>query len=112
MDRQVTLDWIDEDGYPSDAAIKKITEWPCLDGLECLLFVKSLWRWPNYAEKAVDRDGATHFQFATGGWSGNEELICALKSNRVLYSMFWKCSMSGGWHHYAVPHLERHEKDA
>ena len=101
-------DMLDEDGYPTEAALEKIRNWPYLDGLEALRFIKSLWHYPNYAKESVDRNGEkrTHFEFVTGGWSGNEDLLAALGGNRMIKMLSWRGSLAGGWHHYAFPQID------
>jgi hypothetical protein len=88
--------WLDGDGYPTDAALGKIKDWPH-DGERgwdpLLCFVEDLWRYDHY----FWRDGGFTFM-ATGGWSGNEDLVGALQSNLAFWGMEWRLSRVGGLH--------------
>ncbi len=84
---------LDDDGYPTDATLKRIAEWDAADREGALELVRSLWRWPNYATRNGDE-----FEFITGGWSGNESLISALEENLLIKAMCWWSSERGGRH--------------
>lgn len=109
--------WLDGDGYPTDAALAKIKEWPYQDANGCLDFVASLWR---YREQGVSDElreqeklvvyaepGDKFLRLATIGWSGNEDLICALDENRMVTMMTWQMSTRGGLHIYERPHEQQ-----
>jgi hypothetical protein len=44
----VSDEYLDEDGYPTDEALKRIEEWPYTDIAGMPAFVKDLWRYPNF----------------------------------------------------------------
>lgn len=68
--------------------------------------------WMDFCEKAWD----THYgkitrsnggiDFVTGGWSGNEMVIQAMKSNIVMWSCCWVSSNRGGLHQFSVADWE------
>lgn len=100
-------DWLDEDGYPTEAAEQRIREWDIQDINGCLDFVKSLWKWPaedmhrlRPEEVAVVgvKEGERYLRLATGGWSGNESLIRAMREGWARIA--WRMSASGGLHIY------------
>lgn len=105
-------EWKDGD-YPSEAAIAKIENWPYEDVAGCLDFVASIWHWPDIG---VSRDisaheagvlraepGERYLRLATGGWSGNEEIIAALRTNTMISAMAWQLTARGGLHIYQYP---------
>jgi hypothetical protein len=49
--------------------------------------------WSDYGK--LEFDGSVLF-LATGGWSGNEDIINALADNIVFWSKYWKKSERGG----------------
>lgn len=106
----MTTEWLDEDGYPTDAALERIEKWPVEDNVIGLLdFVASLWHWPNCVwkeekEHEWKKETVTHICFATGGWSGNESLIDALNAN-FLGNVKWVMSKRGGYHEYEYEDL-------
>lgn len=100
-------DYLDEDGYPTEDALNHIKEFPVTGSAKELLdFVRSLWNWDNMAgieeRPHPFKDGEVEhiMWFSTGGWSGNEDLIRALKSN-FLGQMLWVKSERGGHHEYS-----------
>ena len=86
-------------GYPTDEEIKAIEH---AEPAEALRLMEAAW--------AKGYGSAVHFwlhdrgeyRFATGGWSGNEELIEALGRNAIAYAMTWNSSHRGGLHIFEV----------
>ena len=101
-------DMLDEDGYPTDETLAKIKDWPWDDALGCLDHVRALWRYPDWVTK-TEVGECHHFRFATGGWSGNEELIGALHSNVMIRCLTWQMSQAGGLHIYHVMPMQAKE---
>lgn len=107
---------IDDDGYPTEAALELIEKWHWSDCDGLLDFIKDIWHlaswgWSeiNAQDLAVDDDdydkeGGTLFFISTGGWSGNESIITALKQNTMPWHLTWVQSRRGG--HYI---FKRHE---
>lgn len=95
------LEYLDEDGYPTDEVLKAIEEYDLAvtgskgyDEAEKLTeFVKALWCYPDFFRKR--KDGL--WEASTGGWSGNEALISALKAN-PLYGALYFCRQDVGGH--------------
>jgi hypothetical protein len=95
----------DADGYPTEDTLEAITRWPYQDVNGCLDFCRQAWHWPDFTsdvltpcEAAVVRaDPDERFaRFATGGWSGNEDIIRALKANKPVWMFTWRFSAAGG----------------
>ena len=108
------------DGYPTRAALKRLRQWPITDGATALDFVASIWHWPEWGvsyelkphEKEMLHGDEGHFlRLATGGWSGNEDLIAALDKSLVT-RLTWRLSSRGGLHIYEYPHGTRPAVDA
>lgn len=98
----------DKDGYPTEATLDAIKNWDYKDRRGVLGFIAQAW---CYQDSAIEtRDGL--FVFATGGWSGNEELIYALQDNRVLWvyltSMYY-IHLTGGFYVFAITDLAQDE---
>ena len=88
---------LDGNGYPTELTLKRIREWPCEHTAELLEYVRSLWTYKDYATKQGKR-----YRFATGGWSGNEDLIAALQENYLFWALCWQLSARGGLHIFKV----------
>ena len=95
--------------YPTDEELKRIAAWPiqCSADIMTLLdLVKRLWNWP-------DRGWAECGNFlhlSTGGWSGNEELINALRDNFIFWSLCWQSVRRGGHYVFEVPEFPKKEE--
>jgi len=68
----------DEYGYPTEEELERIESWDPQDVEGCLRFIGELWHWQDWWG---EKDGL--WVFATGGWSGNESLLHALKRSLV-----------------------------
>lgn len=92
---------LDKDGYPTEETLAKITNWDYKDREGVLRFLAENW---YYEDSAIEtRKGL--WVFATGGWSGNEELIYALQENRVLWvylTSIYYIHLSGGFYVFAI----------
>lgn len=86
---------LDSDGYPTEEALEKIAKWPIGDWVALMEFVRDLWL---YADCGYWQQNGTLYEIATGGWSGNEDLIGALRGNHVFWVMYWVSSHRGGKH--------------
>ena len=93
-------------GYPSDASLEIIRNWPVENKHRALMaFVEKLWKYPEYwnEQKTITN---THYEFeytiSTGGWSGNEELVRALYDNTMFWVSCWTRSERGGRYVFTV----------
>ena len=108
----MTRPYVDPDGYPTTDTVKALELWPHEDIAAALDFVKAIWHWSEAAthdlsahEAAILRanPGERYLRLATGGWSGNEELVAALQANVMLHMLAWRLSAHGGLHIYQYP---------
>ncbi len=81
--------------YPTKKQLKKIRKWNPSDLHGLMAYVKDIWQ---YADSGYWRQDGEVYSISTAGWSGNEEIIIAMKSNHVWWMMFWQGSKRGG--HY------------
>lgn len=93
---------MDEDGYPDDEELKRIAEWPHDDWAALLEFVRELWTYQDRWTVEGDR-----LSVSTGGWSGNEDMIRALRENRVFWAICWESSRRGGYHTFDLTRVDR-----
>ncbi len=81
--------------YPTEEQLEIIKEWDLIKkpvkGL--LEYVEPLWEYPD---RFVYKRHSLYL--STGGWSGNESIIGALKQNLLFWSVYWAKSERGG--HY------------
>lgn len=103
--------FLSDDGYPGDAELERIKNWPVSDygSYEDLFeYISDRW-WPD-GSWGLERRPGMIYSFATGGWSGNEDMISALRSNFVAWSMSWQESKRGGLHVFQIPEHLKGEK--
>lgn len=101
-----TLPLLAEDGYPGSALLARIRAWPMEAGWQALLEALSE-RFESHGR--AWRLDEKRYGLATGGWSGNEDMIDALKENFLFWGMCWEESRCGGRHVFTVA---RHQPDA
>jgi len=98
----------DEDaGYPTRAELRKIKNWKMKDGwIELAKYIQSIWHWGDeYAYFVNEEDH--NFELHTGGWSGNEEMVDALKKSSGFFWMFcWVESRRGGHYKFMVKDIK------
>lgn len=96
--------YLDEDGYPTEETLKKIALWDYNDPEGWFDFIKPLWMHRDWGwHESIEMDGIKNKQvcrlyISTGGWSGNESIITAMRENSLLWHFQWYSSRRGG--HY------------
>lgn len=90
---------LDENDYPDEKSLKEIKEWDILkQGVQGLLdLVEENTNWSD-RQICVTGKKVIRFEYHTGGWSVNEDVINALRRNILFWSLFWEKSTRGG--HY------------
>ncbi len=87
-----------ERDYPTDDELKKIAGWNWNDSKGWFDFVISIWWMPDWGVRRV----RNRIYMSTGGWSGNEDIIGAMRDNFILWSQCWYSHRTGG-HYIFVP---------
>ena len=95
---------LDDDGYPTDAALDVIRLWHWDDVKGWFKFIEGLWAYHDFGWKETDEPHDKdimihHYNISTAGWSGNESIIYAMQNNKsMLWNLTWVQSRRGG--HY------------
>ena len=98
---------LDKDGYPDEKSIQEIADWDIgelgLGGLFDLIEENT-----NWSDRQIQRRGkrVIYYEYHTGGWSGNEDVIDALRRNVFFWACFWQKSTRGGHYYFEIPHPE------
>ena len=74
----------------------KIKHWNINDIPGLFDYIESIW---ELVPPERDND---FIILRTGGWSHNEEIIDALKENKLVWSLCWVMSTSGGYHKFKI----------
>lgn len=98
---------LDENNYPDEDSLKQITEWDLMtqDIYGLLDLIKEN---TNWADRQIRIEGkrVIRFEYHTGGWSGNEDVIEALMRNTFFWVLFWLKSERGGHYYFKIEHPE------
>lgn len=95
---------LDDDGYPTDAALNVVRLWHWTDAQGWFNFIRSLWAHREWGwtegEDVDDWDNSRAYRYhiSTAGWSGNESIIRAMQDNHMMWQLNWVQSRRGG--HY------------
>lgn len=100
----------DPDGYPTNEELERIEKWPIAgcwsDWFE---FIRTCWWSPDWGwheEDAIDElynKPVRRYSISTGGWSGNEDIIDAMRKSVICWTMTWVQSRRGGHFIFQVP---------
>ena len=97
----------DKEGYPTESFLEAIENCKATTPEEAralMEVIQGAWNfgdWGWSTEVIPDDDivdhGRTRYHISTGGWSGNESIIYALKANKnFFWTIFWESSRRGG----------------
>jgi len=89
-----------QDGNFHHTQLKKIQQWPSNDALGLFTYMQSLWRWPTYITI-----GRKYIHVSTGGWSGHEEAMDAVRKNTMMWLFCWRESRRGGHYKFSYKKL-------
>jgi hypothetical protein len=92
----------DANGYPSEETLGTIALWQIADPVGWLEFVRDAWN-HHYGTIIFPFLENGFVSFTTGGWSGNESIISAMRENVVLWTMLWESSHRGGKYVLRLP---------
>ena len=88
---------------PSEDEIKRIENWSVSDPLGLLEFIRPLWE--PYGCLRISGKRVKHVYMATGGWSGNEDIVDALhrSGSMLFWLLYWEKSARGGAFWFKIP---------
>jgi len=98
-----------KDEYPEENELKQIRNWEIAgkdttnENLhsniqELIEFIQERWRYTgNYFQL-----NGRYLELHTGGWSGNEDIIHALRLN-LFWMIYWQKSVRGGHYYFKLP---------
>lgn len=94
-----------EYNYPKEETLQTISSWSLDDPHGWMDFVCEYWWSPDFgfSKENEEEKQCVRYNLSTGGWSGNEELISAMKSHQTFWMMYWVSSRRGGHHVFRIP---------
>jgi hypothetical protein len=90
-------EYVDRDGYPTEAITELLAK--STNGVELVEAAAEYFNASGYGR--AWKEGRV-YKFATGGWSGCEEVASALMSN-LFAAQFWESTHRGGLHVFEMP---------
>lgn len=93
----------DSGEYPSEETLEFIRNFDC-GKYTCLYlaeFLEQVW-WAADWGYTMKGKHKKKLYLSTGGWSGNEDIIDALQSNHVFWSMCWLETRRGGHYTFEI----------
>lgn len=107
--------------YPTEEALRAIKEWDRFDdqrGWFALIkasgnyWPDDSWGWSERDEEdEIVHDFVHVYEISTGGWSGNEEILGAMRANNLMWTLTWQISRRGGHYTFHVKHTARDRHD-
>lgn len=105
---------LDEDGYPTEAALEVIRLWHWNDIPGWFEFIKGLWAHQHYSWKEKHEPAdfqeskiVHRYYISTAGWSGNEDVIRAMQNNHMMWLLNWVQSRRGGHYIFELKEFEK-----
>ena len=92
-------EYLDADGYPTEVALQRVKLWPYDDARGWFDFIKSIWWAADWGWTQVNNA----YDISTGGWSGNEDIIEAMRKNWGLWHHTWQEHRRGGHYKFFIP---------
>ena len=113
----------DDDGYPTDDELDAVAEWTPGAGFHQLMtYVRERWAYADWGWKEEDfiadpdapedrrPESFCRYMISTGGWSGNEDLIAAMRDNALFWETCWYASKRGGHYEFRISPLKTAER--
>lgn len=98
---------MNKDIYPTKKELKRIREWDTIKNpLGLIEFIKELWMYSNSDYFALKGKRVIKLELHTGGWSGNEDIIAALRKNEMFFFLYWQKSTRGGHHYFRIEKIK------
>ncbi len=91
-----------ETDYPTEEQLKEIEEWDCTSyekKVALAEYVCNLWHFSDWA--TLKGKKVKTLRLATAGWSGNEDIVGALRRN-FIWMGTWEMSAKGGLSIYKI----------
>lgn len=93
--------------YPSDAELRFIRKFDLTKKpvKELLDFLQEIWAYSEWGFRLTGKKVLT-LKISTAGWSGNEEIIDALKQNPLFFALYWQEERRGGHYLFKIKPME------
>jgi len=104
---------LDENCYPDERDLERIKSYSLMEGsieeLLQLIVDNSNYSGAGPCQSTVRR--GQYFEYHTFGWSGNEDVIDAVRSNFMFWALAWVCSYRGGHYYFDLTTIMKLERE-
>lgn len=107
LDQTEDPTWVDEDGYPTEAALTRLEQWPVTDAEGAFIFLRAIWWAAEWGFDVRERAHSWRYHVSTAGWSGNEDAVRALERNEALWRLALVSVRRGGHYVFEIPRAKR-----
>ena len=93
----------DQDGYPTPETLQRIRDWKPAKGEKRSVLIDHVcdaWYYPDAIKDVVVENHGEEIKcryLATGGWSGNEDLMDEMTDNVYAMGLFFRQERGGAW---------------
>jgi len=95
---------LDDDGYPDTESLNRLETFQPDDVMEYVKLIEENWWAPDWGFKIFKIKGRDFLSLHTAGWSGNEEVIRAIKKNLFVYRL--QIERIGGHYLFELEYLK------
>jgi hypothetical protein len=94
---------MEENGYPTEEELTKIKTWDFPKNGSIQDFIEFIQKSWYYEDRFVLKGkNILRLYLSTGGWSGNESVIGAMRENWTFWMMTWQKSVRGGHYWFKI----------
>ena len=89
--------------YPDELRLQFIEDYKELEGNGLITFLNIIEEtWSDYGTFRLKGKKVLKLDLHTGGWSGNEDIVRALKKNITFWGRYWQRSDLGGHYYFEM----------
>ena len=95
--------------YPTEKILEFIKTFDLIKkpASELLDYIEKIWWTPGFGFHRESKGEMINLQLSTGGWSGNEDIIKALKDNFTFWALYWVMSKRGGHYWFEITQIKK-----
>ena len=96
-------DYDDETDYPTQEQLETVQKWKVnYDNIKDFIeYLINIWHYPDWGIRLSGKR-VLKLELHTGGWSGNEDIIAALRKNHLFWALYWERSDRGGHYYFKI----------
>lgn len=97
-----------ESEYHTEYELEQIANWETKNAYSLIENLRDMWEYKDYIIENWGTDQIYKdrpiliLELHTGGWSGNEDIIAALKNHKLFWMMWWWKTERGGHYYFKV----------